>query len=425
MTEVIFLHRWLHTGVSMGRLTDSQLKGWMKAGKRIAGKSDGGGLTFTLSAAGTAAWVFRYRFAGRPRELTLGNYPDISLKEARKLATAARAQVDQLIDPAAEKRRIKAEARRTGTVDELFRLFYRQTILPKYKHPEVVERVFRRDILPQIGKKPAREVVPADIDSVLRRIVADRRPTVANDALRLMRKMFRFASKRQLVGFNPAADFDLADAGGKEQARQRALSRDELKVLFRSMREAGPAFTRDNELAVKLLLSLAVRKMELLAARWEEFDLDAAIWRLPAERSKAGRGIDIPLAEHVLGWLQELQVRACLSPYVFPSRRASKRFPHVGPDTLNAALKALPHGLEPFTVHDFRRTARTLLSSLGVRPHVAERCLNHKLRGVQGVYDTHDCLDERRQALGRLADLIVRLERGEDYNVIALRGCGV
>jgi len=93
-----------------------------------------------------------------------------------------------------------------------------------------------------------------------------RRPTVANGAWRLMRTMFRFADTCQLVGFNPAADFDLADAGGNEQARQRDLSRDELKVVFQSMRESDPAFTFGHESAVKLLPSLAVRKTELLAA---------------------------------------------------------------------------------------------------------------------------------------------------------------
>ena len=113
---------------------------------------------------------------------------------------------------------------------------------------------------------------------------------------------------------------------------------------------------------MKLLLALGVRKMELLASKWEEFDLDTGIWRLPGERTKTGKSIDIPLAPPVVEWLNELKVRACGSPHVFPARRATKRFPHVSPDTLNVALHSLAHGLEHFAVHDFRRTMRSNLA---------------------------------------------------------------
>jgi hypothetical protein len=101
----------------MGELSDRQVQAWMRARKPIAGKSDGGGLTFTLSASGTASWVFRFRLHGKPKELTLGNYPDIPLKTARKLATKARAEVDQAIDVAQAKRQKTVEAKKAGTYD--------------------------------------------------------------------------------------------------------------------------------------------------------------------------------------------------------------------------------------------------------------------------------------------------------------------
>lgn len=405
----------------MGKLTEAQLRAWVRAGKPIAGRSDGGGLTFTLSKAGTASWVFRYRHGGRPRELTIGNYPDISLRDARLAARQSRAKVDNVIDVSAEKRRQKAEAGQPGTVAEMAEAFIAQSIRPKYRDPKRVENLFENDVLPVIGTLPAREVVPADIDRLLRRIVSDNRPTTANDALRLVRQMFAFARKRGLVDSNPAADFDLSDAGGQEKPRQRRLSRDEIGTLFTKIREAGPAFTRDNELAVKLLLALGVRKMELLAAQWSEFDLKKGIWRLPADRTKTGAGQQIPLAAPVLTWLEELRVRAGGSPYVFPARRTSKRFPHVSPDTLNVALNALKHGLESFTVHDFRRTTRTLLASLGIASDVAERCLNHKLRGIEGVYNRHDYFEERKAAFSQLTVLLIDLEKG-DGKVVPIRG---
>lgn len=144
---------------------------------------------------------------------------------------------------------------------------------------------------------------------------------------------------------------------------------------------------------------------------------------MPKERSKTGVGITIPLSEFVIEWLKELKIIACGSEYVFPARKASKRREYIANDTLNHALAKLfgqkhdsnkqpfenllgKAGVEHFTVHDLRRTCRTLLASLKVPPHIAERCLNHKLKGIEGTYNHHDYLEERREALDKLAALI-------------------
>ena len=163
---------------------------------------------------------------------------------------------------------------------------------------------------------------------------------------------------------------------------------------------------------MKLLLALGARKGELLGAQWGEFDLDNAspTWRLPANRTKTGEALTIPLVPAVASWLKSLREVAGGSAFVFPKRRRDprQRVLHVGIDTLNAALAAVEHGLEHFTLHDLRRTMRTHLASLGVRSEVAERCLGHKLRGVEGTYNTHDYLNERRGGTGDLDDAIAR-----------------
>jgi integrase len=411
----------------MGKLTDVQLRAWIKAGKPIAGKSDGSGLTFTLSKANAAVWVFRYRFGGKPRELTLGRYPDISLEKARKLTTAHRANVDAGVDVARERQRNKVQAKLAQSVGELAEEWYLREIALRYKYPKVVRRILDNDIKPAIGNLPLREVEPRHADVVLRNIVERGAPTTANDALRLMRRMFAFGRKRRYLEHNPVADFALHDAGGTEQPRSRALSRDELKALFASMRRT-PNLGRDNELTFKILLATCVRKGELVRARWASIDLDSGIWHLIG--SKKGMEIDIPLAAPVVGWFRELQVFAAGSEYVLPARLIVKRragrtiksrFPHISPDTLNVALKRVNHGLEHFTVHDMRRTARTRLADLGVSREVAERALNHKLRGVEGTYNRHDYFEERRHALTLWAELLISLERGEQPKVIPLR----
>ena len=162
-------------------------------------------------------------------------------------------------------------------------------------------------------------------------------------------------------------------------------------------------FSRQNELTVKLLLLLAVRKMELIGALWSEFDLDEGVWHLPRERTKTGAAIDIPLPPAAVEWLRELHEMAASSRWVLPARKMQSRMiPHIGESTLSVALAKVKHGLPPFTVHDFRRTARSHLAALGVQPQVAERCLNHKLKGVEGIYDRHDYFEERKAALNEL-----------------------
>jgi integrase len=215
------------------------------------------------------------------------------------------------------------------------------------------------------------------------------------------------------------------DAGGEERARTRALSDVELVKLFQALQDAGSAF-RVYDLAVKLLLATAVRLSELIEAPWAEFDLDAEepVWRIPASRIKTGkdmmqRDFTIPLPNDAVEWLREIKRISIASDYVFPARRRVSK-PTMSPATLNWAMGEIKHGLEHFTLHDLRRTARTHLARLGVKPHVAERCLNHKLPGINDTYDTHDYLDERRLALGAWAGLLVRLDKGEIGKVVPI-----
>lgn len=398
-------------------VTDLTLRSWLNAGP--VDRSVGNSLMFVASEAssraGRASWILCYRFGGRQKEKVLGRYPEISLREAREIALRDRALIQQGVDVAALKRREKLKARETHNVSSLARLWYEREIEPRYKHPENVERVIRRHIKPAIGRLPVDEIRPIHIDDVLMRIVSAGAPTVANDARRYLHRMFHFAVKRKWLELNPAYGFSTFDAGGTERAKSRWLTLKELTALAEAMRTT-PSFGRPNELAIWLLLALCVRKMELLSARWAEFDLHEAVWTLKPSRTKTNTAIRIPLAPPVLAWLEELKVFSFGSDYLFPSRRLvqerlgirhTNRYPHVSPDTLNVALNRLPLGnLDHFTVHDMRRTARTQMAALGIDRFVAERALNHKVRDVEGIYNQYDYFEERRVALSRWAALL-------------------
>lgn len=412
--------------------TDKNLRAWLNAGPVDRGVGDG--LTFVAKEAsareGKASWILRYRHGGRQREKVIGRYPDISLKDARDLARKDRALLQQGVDVGAVKRQEKLKAIDMHNVEGLAQIWYERHIVGKYKHPEVVERVLRRHVKPVIGKLPVEEVRPVHIDGVLTKIVAGGAPTVANDAMRYLFRMFHFAVKRKWIESNPVYGFEVSDAGGTEVSRSRWLNREELAALAQSMRET-PNFGRLNELAVWLLLALCVRKMELLSAKWSEFDLDKGVWVLRPSRTKTSLAIDIPLPAPVIEWLLELRVFASGHTHLFPARRLihmkagvprKNRFEHISPDTLNVALKRLSLGdVEDFTVHDMRRTARTHMAALGIDRFVAERALNHKVRDVEGVYNQYDYFDERKRALDRWAQLLLATSRGEPFNVVGIR----
>lgn len=363
--------------------------------------------------------------------MLIGSYAELSLARARETAKELSARVALGYDVAGEKQERKAEAlakieakKSALYVSELAAEYFERQILPRWKHPDILRRRIDKDINPCIGRMRVEDVKPRHIDDMLKGIVDRGAPTIATDVLRWTRRIFDYGIKRHALEINPCSAFEVSDAGGKEIARDRWLNRSELIKLFQAMRKAK-GFSRQNELTFKLLLALCVRKMELCAARWEEFDLDAAIWHLPEERSKNGDAIDIPLPLAAVEWLKELLTFSCNSAWVLPARKMQHRMiPHIQESTLPVALakvRAEMPDVPNFTIHDFRRTARTHLAALGVDPVVAERCLNHKIKGVEGIYNRHQYFNERKAALNLWADLLLTLEQGEDYNVTPIK----
>lgn len=274
--------------------------------------------------------------------MTLGKVSDISLRDARLLAAEKMKQVREGFDPLIQRKR--AEQEKIKTVNDLFSDWY-PSQEKRLKHPNIPKRVFLKDIAPHIGDIPLEQVNARDIRTTINAITAAGKPAIANDALNYCKQLFNHGMKLDVMQGNPASVFTVRDAGGVEKSRDRALTTEELKQFFNTAKQNPMSFTRDNYLACALLVCLGVRKSELCEARWEEFDLEKAVWELPKERSKTNVALTIPLATTVLEWLEELKVRSLGSEYVFPSRQSSKN-PHMGPDTLNRAITKL-FGHEP------------------------------------------------------------------------------
>lgn len=413
----------------MGKLSAVQIEKWRKAGKPITGKSDGNGLTFTLSNGGTASWVLRYSFGGKQRELTIGNYPDISLKRAREMASEKRVEVDRGADVATKKRMAKIDATRVNSFRELAD-DYMERAAPSLssRYRAEIKRFLSKDILPRIGGIPVKEVRPADIVVMIERI-AERKATVAKAAFTMVSAIFDHGVGKHLATENPCRLLRISSIIGRGQApRQRIGMNDE---QLRAFLAALPALGKENELSLKIILATAVRKGELARARWEHVDLDAGIWRIPPEnqkmrqhRRKVAVDFVIPLPPLVVGWFKELLPLAGGSQMVMPPRHRTGA-EIVNHSTLNRALSKLPDGVARITPHDLRSTARTNFNALGVNLVVAERCLNHSISAIVGemvtIYDKSDYLEERRQALILWAAKLAALEKGEAFNVVPLR----
>ena len=295
------LHYFSNYGVNMGKLTAKQVIAYSKAEPKKY--SDGEGLYFCVRKQGSPYWMIRYTTAKGRREATLGQFPLMSLADARIAAAYFRKEVRDGIDPLLEKQKI--ELPDIETVDQLFHDWYRTDLSRRLKHPKIPYRVYTKDISPVIGIKCIAEVTARDVREVLERIRESNRPTIANDTLMYMKQLFRHAIKLDLTLNNPAAAFTVDDAGGVESSKDRMLSKEEIHYAFSVFHTHINSFGRDNYLACCLFLVLGVRKSELCEAMWREMDLTTGVWDLPKERSKTGVPISIPFPITMLaglGW---------------------------------------------------------------------------------------------------------------------------
>ena len=410
------------------KLEDIHIRNWVKSGKPVA-KSDGDGLTFTLSAAGTAAWILRYRIGGRARELTIGRWPDITLSEARKLAAKARVEIGQGTDVAAEKRRSKVDSMAAWTFRQLADDYMKKR-LPALAPSSQSQRRHHIEnvILPKLGSFVARDVDEADVIRLVKS-VGEKSYSVAELVMTAVSEVMKHGLGQHIVKRNVCTGLSLpAMVERKKPVRQRLkLTEANLRALLAGIGSIGTS----NALAFRILLATCVRIGELVRAEWRDVDMENGLWYIPDANSKTKKGFTVPLPAPVVGWFRELKALAGGSAYVLPARQV-RRINNCGGDTyivqntmnmiLTKYCDRMADHCPRFTPHDLRSTARSHLSAMGVPVVVAERALNHTIGGIIGIYDQHDFLDERREALERWTAFLVACETGTAWNVTPIRG---
>ncbi len=396
-------------------LTDTQLRRLVSKGTPVA-VSDGDGLTFTLSEAGTAAWILRYRFGGRRRELTLGRYPDISLQIARRRAAVERVRIADGIDVAADKRRNKATSVTACTVRQLVEDYKAKTLAQAAASTRKLYSGYANNwVMPHLGAMLVRDVAPADVVGMLRAC-----STRGSGAMRTLhavtRNVFDHACGQAIRADNPAVPIKRSTILPMPARRKgHALGGAELAKFL----QAIPNDAKGR--ALRLHLLTGVRPAELCEARWSEFDLEAETWTIPEERSKTSSAYTITLPDQAMMLLRAIRADAGESTCLFPASRGRDRpIPY---QTYRAwlwrVLDELGVARKLVKPHDLRRTMRSGLTTLGVRYEVAERAINHKLPGLTELYDRNDYAQERAVALQQWADYLDTLEQGG--NVVPIK----
>jgi len=381
------------------------------------------GLGLRISYAGRRAWVYVYRAAGKPRRLTLGAYPAMSLAEAREAWREARAAVEIGGDPAAAKAEAR-EARASGR-DAVRTLFddYRRRKLSKLKAGDQPARMLERLMLPAWGDRRAQEITRRDVLDLIEG-VAERTPPTANRLKAYGGAFFAWLVARDVLDRNPFAGIK---PPAKEVSRDRVLSDDEIRWLWRGSEAVGYPF---GPLA-RFLLVTGQRLREGAGLRWDELDGD--LWRLPGARVKNGRAHAVPLSAAALAELGALpRIAGASGPvYAFTTTGDTpvSGF-NRGISRLRAAMakEAAKDRGEPVTIadwsfHDLRRTAATGFARLGVPLQTAEAILNHvsgSRAGVAGVYNRHDYAREAREAMDRWAAHLAGLTADRPANVVQI-----
>jgi integrase len=390
-------------------LTDSKLKG-LKSQAKIYKISDRDGIYVTVFPTGAITFRLDYRLHGRRESLTLGRYgPDgITLARARDLAMEARKEIREGRSPMVDKQRAKAKLRAAHTFGD-FAVKWLEEGRMADSTRAMRRSIYERDIAAAFQNRLLTEIEPNDIRNLCQKIKDRDAPATAIHVREHINLIFAFARLHGEKVDNPAKEVSPASIA-TFVPRERSLSPKEIRIFY-PLLEQVPSFPTIR-LGLKLILLTLVRKSELTFATWDEVDFVNAIWTVPAARMKCGRAHNIYLSRQALDIMIALKTCAGNSPYLLPSRyEPDQPMSRATFNRVTAAIaeRARKNGqpLEPFTVHDLRRTGSTLLNEVGFDGDWIEKCLAHvDRRTSRRVYNVAEYAHARAHMLQEWADMI-------------------
>ncbi|MGO8921396.1 MAG: tyrosine-type recombinase/integrase [Xanthobacteraceae bacterium] len=391
-------------------LTDVSIKK-LKPGPARREVHDGRGLYLIIQPSGAKSFAFRYKFGGRTAKLTFGP-AELGLAAARKLAASALFDLAQGKDPGEAKRSAR-RAEEAAAADTLKAVCdeYLKREGSKLRTGNRQGRDLARLIYPRLGTRPIAEIKRSELIRLLDRI-EDENGAVQSDAmLALLSRIFTWHAARSDDFRSPIVK---SMRRTKPNARERVLTDDELRAIWKSADATVDPIGR----VLQVLLLTGARRNEVAHMRWAEIDGEGN-WTLPAARHKLKTDLTRPLSEAAREVISRVpKIVDC--EHVFSEDGARK----IGSISTRKARFAAASGTAGWTIHDLRRTSRSLMSRAGVPVDVAERCLGHTITGVRGVYDRHQYRDEMLRGFESLAALISRVINPPSDNVLPIKAQG-
>ncbi len=379
------------------------------------------GFGVRVTPKGEKTFCVMYRLGGKQRRMTLGEYPVLKVADARDRAKDALELVRRGVDPVEEQRRreeAEVASRIEGFTFEALAKQFLEEHVKKLRSEYEVKRSLEEYLVPAFGKEKARELKRAAIRDFLDKM-ARTRPVMANRCLAYVRKMYNWGLSKDLVEYNPCAGIPRP---GKEQERDRVLSEDEIRAIWKSLDKEKLIMAA----TFRLRLLTAQRGAEIHSMRWQ--DIDGEWWTIPAEFAKNGLSHRVPLSPQAMRVLE--QVRKITeeqdkkadrkrSEWVFPN--PIRREDHIY-ECQKLAQRVRKEAKVDYRAHDFRRTAASMMAAMGIPRLVVSKILNHVEPGVTKVYDRYSYDKEKQEALnawgarlGRIASglELVQAENGE------------
>ncbi len=364
-----------------------------------------GNVGMRIFPSGAKSWIYMYRHDGTARMLTLGSYPQMSVADAH--AAAAKATLDHAhgLDPASKVVQARHDDRIAPTVQALADK-YLELYASQKKSGDRDRALLARNVLPHWGTRKANDISRGDVAILMDKIQLRGALIQANRTHSVISRMYNWAVEREMVEKNPVVGLR---APVKETPRERCLSDEELGRFLSRLDTTQLALA--TRLSLRFQVLTACRPGEAAGARWSEIDFDAAIWRLPGERTKNAMVHVLPMSPQALQVLREAKALDKGAGFCFPSPRDSRG----KPINTNSIAGSVANNLkifdvEPFHPHDLRRTAATGIAELGADWTVLQKILNHKLRGETAKYVRHGYAAEMRVVLEKWGAKVAGLE---------------
>jgi len=389
-------------------LTDTAIRGLKPTGKpqRV---SDGNGLYLLVTPIGKKNWRFRYVIQGRENMLSLGAYPQVTLKEARERCADVRKLVSNGIDPSLQK---KAKTQSLHTTFEKVALEWLENQKPVWSagYISMTTKRLEKNIFPFLGTRPVNEITPPELLAVLRKIELRGAVDQAHRIREICSQVFRYAIASGRAERDTAAD--LRGALKAHAATPRAALLDPQKIggLLRAIDDFDGTFVV--KCGLQLLALTFLRPGEVRFGEWTEVNFEEKLWCIPAARMKMRREHLVPLSRQACELLQSLHTITGDEKLMFPGLRSPKT--PISDATFIAALRRMGYAKDEMCAHGFRSMASTILNEQGYPADAIEKQLAHNPSNkIRGIYNRAEYLPERRRIMQDWADYLDGLRTGE------------